>query len=255
MIYRDADFDILIRKSYGYSQYEQDNSPHWALLKRLYEKNYLGAHDYTERIPKKIHQIWFGGKLPDRFRRYVDTWPTMHPNWEYKLWTDDDIGSIPLERQDAFDSAHNLGQKSDIFRYEILRQQGGVYVDTDFECLKPLDDFLFLSFFTGIATDPDAQLYIGILGSVAKHPIVLECNYNVGTAKDPRNGNDVMDTTGPFYFTRCFFNVVAEDTPGVVAFPMDFFYPFPNAKRFTNEAYNFVTPHTYAIHHWKTSWL
>ena len=34
-----------------------------------------------------------------------------------------------------------LGEKSDIFRYEILYRFGGVYVDTDFECIKPFECF------------------------------------------------------------------------------------------------------------------
>ena len=36
----------------------------------------------------------------------------------------------------AFSLAKNLGMKSDILRYEILMKYGGIYVDTDYECLK-----------------------------------------------------------------------------------------------------------------------
>lgn len=254
MIYLNESFDELIRKSYGYSQKEQDTSVNWKTLRDLYNQNYVQATDMTDHIPKKIHQIWFGGELPDRFKRYTETWQILHPAWEYKLWTDGDIDTVNIERRDVFNIATNLGQKSDIFRYEILRQQGGIYVDTDFECLKPLDDLLFLEFFTGITTDADAQLYIGILGSVPHHPIMNTC----ATTLRPYSGNNgdgVMGATGPYYFTRCFFATVDKDTVGVVAFPMDFFYPFPNTRRYTNEAYNFVKPCSYAIHHWKTSWL
>ena len=41
-----------------------------------------------------------------------------------------------MEKRDVFERAINPGMKSDIFRYEILKQIGGLYVDTDFECLK-----------------------------------------------------------------------------------------------------------------------
>jgi len=255
MRYLEQSYEEMIRKSYGYSQKEQDTSLGWALLKDLYENNYIQSMETEEKIPKKLHQIWFGGELPDKFKKYTETWQRLHPLWEYRLWTDKDIDSITIEKRDIFNAAQNLGQKSDIFRYEILRQQGGVYVDTDFECLKPLDDLLFLEFFTGIATDPDAQLYIGILGSVPNHPVAIKCAEDARHARNSKDGNEIMDTTGPFYFTRCFFSSVNKDTKGVVAFPMDFFYPFPNAKRFTNEAYNFIAPCSYAIHHWKTSWL
>ena len=255
MIYTENGYDKLIRKSYGYSQEEQDSSSEWALLRELYDRNYIHGNHTEDNIPKKIHQIWLGGELPDKFKPYCDTWKILHPTWEYKLWTDKDVDSINIEKRDIFNLATNLGQKSDILRYEILRQQGGVYVDTDFECIKPIDDFLFLNFFTGISTDPDAQLYIGILGSASNHPTIVKCIEGLHTAYSGNDGNKIMDATGPFYFTRCFFASNNRDSDGVVAFPMDFFYPFPNSQRFTKTAYDYITSCTYAIHHWKTSWL
>jgi len=254
MKYTKEGFDTLIKKSYNYSQAEQDTSKQWALLRHLYEKNYIEDTDMTEKIPPKIHQIWLGGGMPDEFQWWCNTWREHHPHYEYKLWTDSDVDSIHIERRDIFNAATNLGQKSDILRYEILRQQGGIYIDTDFECLKPLDDLLFLDFFTGITTDADAQLYIGIMGSVPDHAVMNTC----ATSLKPYSGSDgngVMDATGPFYFTRCFFDSVSNDTQGVVAFPMDFFYPFPNNVRFTGDAQKYITPCSYAVHHWKTSWL
>jgi len=254
MRYTAEDFDTLIKKSYNYSQKEQDDSIRWKLLKKLYNENYVNNDDTSHNIPRKIHQIWLGGEMPDRFKKWCDTWREFNPDYEYKLWTDKDIDHIYIEHRDIFNKARNLGQKSDILRYEILRQQGGIYVDTDFECLKSFDDLLFLDFFTGITTDADAQLYIGIIGCVPNHPIMNIC----ATSIKPYAGNDgngVMNATGPFYFTRCFFSNVSEYTQGVVAFPMDFFYPFPNNVRFSHDAYTFVTSCSYAVHHWKTSWL
>jgi mannosyltransferase OCH1-like enzyme len=254
MKYLEEDFNTMIRRSIHYSQKEQDTSANWLTLQSLYKKNYVDAADTTEKIPRKLHQIWLGGELPDKFKKYVDTWRQLHPAWEYKMWTDADIDNITIERRDVFNVATNLGQKSDILRYEILRQQGGIYVDTDFECLKPLDDLLYLDFFTGITTDADAQLYIGILGSVPDHPVMNTCARSLKPYAG-NDGNGVMDATGPFYFTRCFFSSVGKDTEGVVAFPMAFFYPFPNHLRFTEDARKYILPASYAVHHWKTSWL
>ena len=253
MRYKDEDFHTLIRKSANYSEKEQ-LSKEWKLLHDLYDKNYIAEQDTTEKIRPKIHQIWLGGELPERFKKWCNTWREFHPHYEYQLWTDKDVDSINIERRDAFNSATNLGQKSDVLRYEILRQQGGIYVDTDFECIRPFDDLLFLDFFTGISTDAHAQMYIGILGSVPNHPVMNRCATNVKLYSG-NNGDKIMDATGPYYFSRCFFETVNKDTKGVVAFPMDFFYPFPGKERFTDKAYTYVRPVSYAIHHWKTSWL
>ena len=78
--------------------------------------------------PKVIHQIWFG---PNRPVRLMDTWKAKHPDWEYKLWTVPPTG-YPL----------SFSGLSDVLRYQILYEYGGVYIDADSECLKPIDDLL-----------------------------------------------------------------------------------------------------------------
>lgn len=46
-----------------------------------------------------------------------------------------DVKLLILKNQIAYSSAKNWGMKSDILRYEILQKFGGVYIDTDYECL------------------------------------------------------------------------------------------------------------------------
>ena len=63
--------------------------------------------------------------------------------------------------------------KSDIARYEIIYRYGGVYIDTDFECLRPLDFLHYIyDFYTGIQPLDSAylQLGIGILAAAPAHP-------------------------------------------------------------------------------------
>ena len=43
--------------------------------------------------------------------------------------------NLSMKNKKAFLSAHNYGMKSDILRYEILHTYGGVYIDTDYECV------------------------------------------------------------------------------------------------------------------------
>ena len=47
-----------------------------------------------------------------------------------------DLKLMILKNQKAYSSAKNWGMKSDILRYEILQKFGGVYIDTDYECLQ-----------------------------------------------------------------------------------------------------------------------
>mgnify|MGYP001400234872 CR=1 FL=1 len=256
MIYTKETYNQLIQLSYGYNLSVQNKSPEWKLMRDLYEKNYIQNTDTTERIPKIIHQIWLGEKpIPKAYLKYMASWKAFHPTWEYKLWTDKDVNDIEIVRRDIFDHANNAGMKSDILRYEILRQIGGLYVDTDFECFKPFDDLLHLAFFTGIGYDVKLQLYIGLLGSVPQHCIMNKCSYTLDTLYDGHKASTIMNVTGVSHFTKCFISGVSKGSEGVVAFPMAYFYPFPNNTKTTENHYRYRRNCSYAIHHWGISWI
>ena len=69
----------------------------------------------------------------------MKTWQDMNPDWEYMLWTDDNLPQIANRVQ--FDAMKELAGKADILRYELLQEHGGFFIDADSICTKPLDDF------------------------------------------------------------------------------------------------------------------
>lgn len=251
MKYTTETYDQLIQRSYGYSVKEQA-SWDWKLMRYLYEKYYLNT-DGDAVIPKVIHQIWIGGDVPKVYIPFMESWKTHHPDWTYKFWDEGDADRM-LANNPVYQRSNNNGMKSDILRYAILQQEGGIYIDTDFECLHPLDDLMYLKFFTGLSYDAKLVFYIGLIGSVPNHPIMRYC---VDEAKiyPGDNAMVIMDSSGNYHFTRSFLKGVMEDQDKVVAFPMDFFYPLPNNQRNTNDPYAFIRPCSYAIHHWAVSWI
>jgi inositol phosphorylceramide mannosyltransferase catalytic subunit len=248
------EFDSMIMKSYAFNKKEYETSINWNKLRELYIVNYLYNESTEQIIPKKIHQIWLGGPLPDKYLGYTKSWQKFHPTWEYKLWTGKDVDSLLSGRRKAYDIATNYGMKSDILRYEILNKYGGLYVDTDFECLKPFDDLIYLNFFTGVGYDTIMQLYIGLIASTPNHPIIRNCIQNLNTTYTGSKGSMICNETGANYFTKQFMNIVNEYSGKVVAFPTDYFYPYPNNIRGEGNPYEYVTENTYAIHHWAVSW-
>lgn len=44
-----------------------------------------------ELIPKLIHQVWLGGKLPQSKKYFMDKIQKMHPDYKLILWTEDNI--------------------------------------------------------------------------------------------------------------------------------------------------------------------
>ena len=247
-------YDTLIRNSYDYSQERQDNSPAWKVVRTLYEKNYVQSTDTEIRIPKKIHQIWLGSPFPDKYRAWAYSWKAFNPDWEYKLWTNDNVNEVDLPDRNLFNSIRSVGHKSDYLRYHILNQFGGLYIDTDFECLKPFEPLSYLDFYTGIGFPAEVELYIGLIATTPGHPIIKRIVENVSVTR-VTNWRKIFECSGSFFFTRTFLESVSEDTERVVAFPPDFFYPFPNNHRKVTEPYSYVKPCSFAIHHWEVSWL
>jgi inositol phosphorylceramide mannosyltransferase catalytic subunit len=245
----------LLRQSRHFNQhvFAEDNG--WWTVNGLFEQNFIKEQGRTvDLIPKKIHQIWLGGELPLKYRQFTESWKIWHPTWEYKLWNDKDADEFGMTRADAYYSSNNLGTRSDIFSYEILRRHGGIYIDTDFECLKPFDDLLWLKYFTSVAYDAKLEIYHGLMASIPEHSILKSCVEDI-IPYDGENGEQIMNATGPYHLTRCFLKNVNSETEGVVAFPPSFFYPWPNYERFGKEPYRFIQEHSYAIHHWHVSWL
>lgn len=64
--------------------------------------------------------------------------------------------NFKLKNTNPYINGSNYGEKSDVLRYEILQQFGGIYVDCDFECLKSFDSLLSCNFFSGFSNTPAA---------------------------------------------------------------------------------------------------
>ena len=98
-------------------------------------------------IPKIIHQTWKTKKLLPEFIIWRDSWIKLNPEFVFCFYTDRDINKFIRknypEYEELWNSLVNI-EKVDVFRYLILYKYGGVYVDMDCECLKPIGPLLDL---------------------------------------------------------------------------------------------------------------
>lgn len=206
--------------------------------------------------------IWLGSKPPAIVMSMFDSWKRFHPAWEVRLWRDRDVASFRLKNKKAFDTAKNWGEKSDIFRYELLEREGGIYVDSDFECLKSFDDICKVAdFFVGVAYSCGAPHVLnGLIGASIGHPVLKRCVTEMKIGSGDHDFQRILRATGPLYFSECFKEALSCGGCGLVApFPVTYFYPFPDAARdmYPDTAVvkrNWVHPQSYAIHYWKISW-
>lgn len=255
--YVDFDTSMQLRSNAHVLKDQPGQINTYAFFKVLYEHNNPLKLEPTDcvRIPKKIHQIWLGSAFPEKYHAFAQSWIAHHPGWEYKLWTEKDLATFAMKNRAMFDSARNYGEKADIWRYEILEQFGGVYIDIDFECLKPLDIFNYTyDLYVGIQPlDTNfVQLGIGLIGAIPHHPVL---QYTIEALKKNAEVRQIIVRTGPIHFTKSFI-AVAGKTPGLrdIALPATYFYPCGYDQRGMKRE-NWIKDEAYAVHHWAGSWL
>lgn len=125
-------------------------------------------------IPKIIHYCWFGGKpKPEVIEKCIESWRQFCPDWEIIEWNESnyDVTAHPYTRE-----AYELKKwafVSDVARLEIVKREGGVYMDTDVELRSPLDELLECDAFYAFETN----LYVNSgqgFGAAAGHPSIKE---------------------------------------------------------------------------------
>lgn len=95
-------------------------------------------------IPKIIHYCWFGGNpLPKLAKKCIKSWKKYCKDYEIIEWNENnfDIDSAPLYVRQAYE-AKKWAFVTDYVRLKVVYENGGIYLDTDVELLKSLDDLL-----------------------------------------------------------------------------------------------------------------
>ena len=128
-------------------------------------------------IPKVIHYCWFGGNpLPELAIRYIDSWRQRCPDYEIKKWdeTNFDVYSCDFVKE-AYESK-KWAFVSDYARLWIVFNYGGVYLDTDVELVKSLDELLDNKCFLGAETT--GQVNTGLGFGAEKNNVVVKLLLN-----------------------------------------------------------------------------
>lgn len=206
-------------------------------------------------IPKIIHYCWFGGNpLPELAQRCIASWKKYLPEYDLREWNEQnfDINSNTYVRE-AYE-ARKFAFVTDYVRLYALYQEGGIYMDTDVEVLKPLDKFLFHSAFSGF--EDDVSIPTGIMASEKGGKWVWEnlAYYHErhflksdGTFDLTTNGDTLTDYMLKYDLKR---NNTYQDFPGLITFyPKDYFCPKSH-----KDGKLYLTENTYTIHHFAASW-
>lgn len=207
-------------------------------------------------IPRKIHYCWFGrGEMPQLAKDCIASWHKHMPDWEYKLWNEDnfDVGSTPYT-QEAYE-AKKYAFVTDYVRLYALLTEGGVYMDTDVEVLKPLDDLLHHSAFTGYEGTKTMYPVTGIMASEANGLWVSEQLHAYDGSHFVKEDGTLDTTTNCQRIYKLMLSYGFVPNGGkmhqykdLTIYPVDYFCPRQSTGEFL------LTSNTYCDHHFMGSW-
>lgn len=102
-------------------------------------------------IPKIIHYCWFGkGPMPKSQKECVDGWKKLMPDYQIMRWDETNFDYLKYEASKYAYEVKKYALVSDVCRYNVLAEYGGIYLDTDVEVFQRFDRFLDCNFFSGI---------------------------------------------------------------------------------------------------------
>ena len=206
-------------------------------------------------IPKKIHYCWFGGApIPEKDKRCIDSWRLFCPDYEIIEWNESnyDINKNLYMKQAYINK--KWGFVPDFARYDIIYTHGGIYLDTDVEILKPLDNLLVNEAFMGYEDDKFINGGIGF-GAEKGNKIIKSLRDMYNDLNFVNEDGSLNLTPSPKYITDLLqtkglsSNNTEQLIENVRIYPRDFFSP----KEYISNRIK-ITDNTYTIHHFNASW-
>lgn len=207
------------------------------------------------KIPKIIHYCWFGGnKLSGLSHKCIESWKKNCPDYEIIRWDENNF-DIKYNRyvKEAYESK-NWAFVSDYVRLYVVYKYGGIYLDTDVELLKNLDQLLKYSGFMGFEDQEKVATGLGF-GAIKNNEIIYEMlmDYeNISFIKED-GSFDLMPcpqrNTNSLLKRGLITNNSKQIIDDMVFLPTEYMCP----KDYTTDKLN-VTDNTYSIHHYNASW-
>lgn len=214
-----------------------------------------------KKIEKKIHYCWLGGnEKSELVIRCIRSWEKYAPDYEIIEWNEKNFN---FENSNQYVREAMQNEKwafvTDYMRLSILYNEGGIYLDTDVELRKPLDDLLNNKSFIGVESlNTICTAVIGSQRKVIWIEKLLE-KYDGRVFVKSDGSLDLTPNSKYIYEFLCKEYNFKNNTntnclaDGLIVYPAEYFSP----KNYLNMKIN-ITDNTYAIHHyggmWKSNW-
>ncbi len=210
-------------------------------------------------ITKIIHYCWFGeGKMKKINHQSLNSWRKFLPEYKIIKWNENNTTIMNHPYVQHCYVRKYYAFLTDLVRLVVLKEQGGIYLDTDIEFLRLFpDEMLKQECFTGFEsiepTKSGDWVNTAILGCVAGHRFMDECfdytlQYFEKHKKPPHNtmvATKVLKDSGLDTYGE-------QKVNGVTLYTKEKFFPYAFGARPDRKL---ITESTICIHHWQNSWF
>jgi hypothetical protein len=219
----------------------------------------------TNSIPKVIHYCWLSGdSFPSKIQECIDSWRKHLPDYEIRLW---DTNSFDIESSQWVKQAFEKKKyafAADYIRLYALYTEGGVYLDSDVEVVKPFDDLLDLPYFA--CEEGGNIVEAGAFGAIKGQAWIKDClDYYDNRPFIKEDGT--LDT---WPLPQIMMQQIKKEYKPQVLQKQDF---FQKVKSFESDKNFYMLPkeyfcakemgtgivlktkETYCIHHFEMSWM
>lgn len=212
-------------------------------------------------IPKVIHYCWFGrNPLPRSAQLCIESWRKFLPDYEIKEWNEDnfDVNLLPYTR-DAYE-AKKYAFVSDVARFWVLYNYGGLYFDTDVEIIKPMDAIVSKGAFMGWESPnnkgiPSVNAGLGLgtesNSSFYKEVLFYYKSLSYYTSECKRNTYSMVPmVTDLLIMHGLKRDGTLQEVEGITIYPPEYFCPMDPTTGIVEKTCN-----TVSIHWYDSSWM
>jgi mannosyltransferase OCH1-like enzyme len=185
----------------------------------------------------------------------MESWKKYCPDYEIIEWNESNFDlDYNIYVKEAY-KEEKWAFVSDIARLYAVYVHGGIYLDTDVEIIKPIDNFLNNSMFIGFESDKRINTGLGFgaeknfhivkkMLDVYAHISFINPDGTCNTAPCPVYNTLTMEKEG------FMINNTMQTINNTTVYPTDYFCPKNCKTGLIN-----ITENTHTIHHFDGSWL
>ena len=190
-------------------------------------------------IEQIIHFTVPANSSPDQ-ERNIELARRLHPDWKVMVWRDP-VDTSGFQLSSYHGKVNSGAQLADLIRLDVVCRHGGVYLDSDIELCRPLDDLCRGEDF--FCSEDGQNLTNAAFGARRGHPVIQRLIDEL-LAHEPDWRLPPNVSTGPQLFSR-----LLRWQEGITLLPRDTFYPYN-----WNETPIEALTTTYGVHRWAASW-